>query len=263
MIFDLYQVDAFSNRAFEGNPAAVIPLGRDWLPDTLMQQIAMENQLSETAFFTQKNNQLAIRWFTPVAEVDLCGHATIATAYVIKYCLKHSSDNLTFNSKSGNLGVSFNKDWIYLDFPTARLKEWQTDNMLVDSLGATPLACLKSKDDWMVTFETEEQVENLQPDFQLLKSIDCRGVICTARSYTRKYDFVSRFFAPRVGINEDPVTGSAHTKLIPYWSKELRKKNLVGRQISKRGGTVRCELKDDRVSIGGQAALFLKGEITV
>lgn len=261
MIFDLYQVDAFSNRIFEGNPAAVVPLGKEWLPDSLMQQVAMENQLSETAFFTQNGDKLSIRWFTPETEVDLCGHATIATAYVFKHCLSNNVKQLTFESNSGELGVSFEDDWIYLDFPKAQLKEWQTDSMVTDSLGVTPQACFKSKDDWMLIFETEDEVQNLQPDFELMKTIECRGLICTSVSNSSNFDFVSRFFAPRVGINEDPVTGSAHTKLIPYWSKKLNKKELIGKQISKRGGIIRCELKDMRVSIGGQAALFLKGEI--
>lgn len=262
MTLAIYQVDAFANQLFTGNPAAVIPLQSEWISDELMQAIAAENNLSETVFFIFKNNKYHIRWFTPFYEVDLCGHATVAAAFVLKHKLAYSSNHLSFESKSGTLGVHFEEDWISLDFPSMELFEYKNES-LAANLGQNMVKQFKAKDDLFLVFEHEDQIKNLRPNFENLKEIEARGIICTAPSSQDGIDFVSRFFAPRYGINEDPVTGSAHTKLIPYWSQELGKTKLVALQLSKRGGYLRCEHLGKRVKIAGKAKLYMIGEIFI
>lgn len=262
MTLPIYQVDAFTDQLFAGNPAAVIPLKNEWLPGDLMQAIAAENNLSETVFFIFAANKYHIRWFTPFYEVDLCGHATVAAAFVLKHKLGFEDDFINFESKSGTLGVSFEGDWITLDFPTMELFDYQNDD-LVGFIGQKPVKQYKAKDDVFLVFENENIITNLDPNFDKLKEVEARGIICTAISSQKEVDFVSRFFAPRYGINEDPVTGSAHTKLIPYWAQELGKTTLTAQQISKRGGLLRCKHLGDRVKIAGKAKLYMIGEIFI
>jgi PhzF family phenazine biosynthesis protein len=258
MKLTLYQVDAFAEKVFEGNPAAVIPL-KNWLADDIMQKIALENNLSETAFFIPFENGFHIRWFTPLAEVNLCGHATLATAHVLFNHLNYSEKEISFQSRGGILKVKKENSMIVLDFPASILSEIEIPSEVAKAFHIQPLACFKGKDDYMLIFENENAVSQLKPDFQQLVNAKTRGVICTSKS--EKYDFVSRFFAPAVGVNEDPVTGSAHTMLIPYWSKELGKKEIIAKQVSARGGVLHCKNSGERVEIGGKAVSFLVGEI--
>lgn len=256
----IYQVDAFAAAPFRGNPAAVCPLDR-WFKDETLQAIASENNLSETAYYIRENGQYRLRWFTPAVEVDLCGHATLATAYVIQELRKETdSSRITFDSRSGELAVTREGDRYVLDFPSRYPLECADDPVLFEALGARPAALLRTGDCFCV-FETEDQVRALAPDMSKLVAVNCRGVIVTAPG--TDCDFVSRFFAPRAGIPEDPVTGSAHTNLIPYWSRRLGKKNLFARQISRRGGELWCEDRGARVGIGGRAVKYLEGHITV
>lgn len=260
MIFIMYQVDAFAEKVFSGNPAAVVPL-KEWLPDEMMQNIAMENNLSETAFFIPEGIGFHIRWFTPVSEVDLCGHATLASAHVIFEHLGFKKDEISFQSRSGILKVKRDEDLIVLDFPTSELNTVESPENIEKAFGETPRECIKGKDDLMLVFESEETIQNLSPDFDFIKTLDARGVIATAPSET--FDFVSRFFAPLEGINEDPVTGSAHTMLIPYWKKVLDKTEMKAKQISARGGVLQCKFNGKRVEIGGKAVSYLTGKITL
>ena len=256
----IYQIDAFAEKVFEGNPAAVIPLD-NWLPDNVMQQIAMENNLSETVFFVHENGDFHIRWFTPLAEVNLCGHATLASAYVLFNLLNYAEREIRFQSRSGILTVKRENNLIVLDFPASPVTEITIPDEVAKAFHLQPVACFKGRDDFMLIFENEEQVKQLKPDFQQLVLAKTRGVICTSTS--ENFDFVSRFFAPAVGVNEDPVTGSAHTMLIPFWSKELDKNELIAKQVSARGGVVHCKDCGDRVKIGGKAVTYLIGEITI
>jgi PhzF family phenazine biosynthesis protein len=258
MKLKIYQVDAFAEKIFEGNPAAVIPL-ENWLPDRVMQQIAIENNLSETAFFVQENEGFHIRWYTPVAEVNLCGHATLAAAHVIFNHLKSSEKEIRFNSKSGLLKVKIENDLIVLDFPASQVTLVEMPEEVAKAFQFMAVACFKGCDDFMLVFENENVISQLKPDFQQLVLAKTRGVICTSTS--ENYDFVSRFFAPAVGVNEDPVTGSAHTMLIPYWSDVLGKTELMAKQISARGGILSCKNLGERVEIGGKAVTYLVGEI--
>jgi PhzF family phenazine biosynthesis protein len=260
MKLKIYQVDAFAEHVFEGNPAAVIPLG-NWLPDEIMQKIAMENNLSETAFFVPEKEGFHIRWFTPAAEVDLCGHATLASAHVLFNHLNYTENEIRFDSRSGILKVKKEQDLIILNFPASKLTEIEIPENLKNAFNHKPIKSLKGRDDFMLVFENEDQVSQLKPDFQQLLQAKTRGIICTSKS--ENYDFVSRFFAPAVGVNEDPVTGSAHTMLIPYWSGILGKSELNAKQVSARGGIVHCKDCGDRVEIGGKAVTFLVGEITI
>ena len=260
MKLTVFQVDAFAEKVFEGNPAAVVPL-QQWLPDPVMQQIAMENNLSETAFFVPIESDFHLRWFTPKAEVKLCGHATLATAHVLFNHLGFAENEIRFNSLSGVLKVRRENDLIVLDFPTASIAEVEMPDAVAKAFNISPKACLKGRDDYMLIFENEQEVVSLQPDFQQLVKAQTRGVICTSKS--NQYDFVSRFFAPAVGVNEDPVTGSAHTMLIPFWAEKLGKTELLAKQVSARGGILYCKLAGDRVNIGGNAVTFLTGEITI
>lgn len=259
----LFQIDAFTDKVFGGNPAAVIPLEK-WLPTEEMQQVALENNLSETTFLYQDDNKnYHIRWFTPAVEVDLCGHATVAAAYYLFNIAGLKDDVITFQSKSGELFVTEADGWFYLDFPAIPLTEETIPEQLIKGMGIAPKAVFKSKDDWQLIYESQEEIEALNPDFNLLKSFPARGFIATAKSSEKDIDFVSRFFGPAVGINEDPVTGSAHTKLIPYWAKELNKTEMVAKQLSQRGGLLKCTHKNDRVLIGGQAVLYMVGNIYI
>lgn len=259
MKLDIYQVDAFTSELFKGNPAMVVPLN-DWISDELMQDIAAENNLSETAFYVRNGKNFEIRWFTPIVEVDLCGHATLATAFVVFEREEVLGSQIIFNSKSGPLKVDKKVDGLTLDFPitvpvAVELPEW------AKFVGDNCVEAYTCGDDFLFIYKSEEEVRNLSPSYTALKKVPVRGVICSSRS--DKYDFVSRFFAPGAGINEDPVTGSAHTKLMPYWANILKKNKLFARQISKRGGELKCELIGNRVKITGASRLYLVGEIYV
>lgn len=260
MTLTIYQVDAFAEKVFEGNPAAVIAL-HEWLPDETMQNIALENNLSETAFFVPCENGYHIRWFTPGAEVDLCGHATLAAAHVLFQHLNYAEKEIQFESRSGILLVKKDGALLTLNFPASDVEAKYIPTNLKTAFNIHPHKCFKGRDDLMLCFKNEADLLKLQPDFIKIVESNTRGVICTAPS--EKYDFVSRFFAPAVGVNEDPVTGSAHTMLIPYWAKQLDKTEMIAKQISKRGGILHCKYLDDRVEIGGQAVTYLVGEISL
>ncbi len=265
MKIQLFQVDSFTDTTFGGNPAAVCPLA-DWLPDTTLQAIAAENNLSETAFFVKESQGYRLRWFTPVEEVDLCGHATLAAAYVLFEELRHPDPAILFHSKSGPLNVLKTPQGYMMDFPVWSYKPLDADETLIRALGVKPDECYMAAD-IMAVFKDEQTVRNLSPDYALLGQIrDTRGILATAPGYSegdKTIDFVSRAFFPKLGINEDPVTGSAHCVLTPYWAERLGKKRLLARQISKRGGNLLCEMRDERVEITGQAVLYMKGEIHV
>ncbi len=253
----LFQVDAFASRPFEGNPAAVCPLD-DWLPDELMQSVAAENNLSETAFFVNEGNTYRIRWFTPTTEVDLCGHATLATAFVLFNELGEITDTLRFQSRSGPLSVARQGQQLVLDFPAQPPAACEVPDALSESLGRSPLACFRH-DDYVLVYDDEAFVRSVAPDLHRLSDVDCRGVIIT--SAARDYDFVARFFGPRSGVPEDPVTGSAFTELAPVWADRLGKTSFSARQVSARGGDVRCELRGDRVLISGSAVCVMRGTL--
>jgi PhzF family phenazine biosynthesis protein len=260
MRLDIYQVDAFTNKVFGGNPAAICPLD-EWLDAELMQKIALENNLSETAFFVKKGDAYEIRWFTPTYEIDLCGHATLASAFVIFEVLKLEESLIEFHShKSGSLSVEKKGDILVLDFPSRPVSACEAPKGLIEAIGKQPKEVLKARDYFLV-YESEEEVLDINPNFSKLLEIDAHGFIVTARGDSS--DFVSRFFAPEVGVFEDPVTGSSHCNLIPYWAEKLGKTELFARQISARGGELFCELKGDRVKIGGNSVLYLKGEIVI
>lgn len=259
MKLPIYQVDAFASEPFEGNPAAVCPL-EEWLPDELMQKIAMENNLSETAFFVPQNDGFRLRWFTPTTEVDLCGHATLASAHVLFEHLEYDEPDIRFDSNSGELTVRKEGGLLVMDFPAAELNKEKAPPFLEEAIGVSADELYRDTD-YLYVIESEKKVRNLNPDIKRIAKADVRGIIVTAPS--EEYDFVSRFFAPNAGVDEDPVTGSAHTMLAPYWSKRLDKKKLVGRQVSRRGGTVHCHHKGDRVEISGQACTVMQGEFTI
>ena len=259
MELSLYQIDAFASKLFEGNPAAVCPLD-EWLPDEIMQSIAEENNLSETAFFVPKGNGFHIRWFTPASEVDLCGHATLAAAYVLFNILGYKKDKIEFDSKSGILAVTKDNESLIMDFPAQPPVSCEIPKEIVKAFNITPIECLKSED-FIVVFEREIDIESANPDFEQLKKLNLRGVIITAKS--TRYDFVARFFAPKYGIPEDPVTGSAYTQLAPYWASMTGSKRFSVKQMSSRGGELTCEIVDDRVLISGQAIKYLEGKIKI
>jgi len=265
MKMPIYQVDAFTDRLFGGNPAAVCPL-EEWLEVGKMQAIAAENNLSETAFFVKSGDGFEIRWFTPAVEIDLCGHATLASAHVIFNHTGFSGDMITFQSgQSGELRVTRSGDLLILDFPSNKPEPVEMlPCQLKNGLGKEP-AALYSARDLLALYENEEDILSIEPDFEALSEVlntaDCLGMIVTAPG--RESDFVSRFFAPLAGINEDPVTGSAHTILVPFWAERLGKKKMHAFQVSRRRGELFCELMGDRVLIGGKAVTYLKGEIDV
>ncbi|WP_207720176.1 PhzF family phenazine biosynthesis protein [Flavobacterium undicola] len=255
----IYQIDAFTKSVFSGNPAAVCPL-EQWLSNEIMQKIAAENNLAETAFYVKNGDKYEIRWFTPQTEVDLCGHATLAAAFVLLHYENHSDSVITFYSpRSGDLTVTKDGDLLSLNFPTDILEPITLTNEILDAFDSKPQLAFKGKTDYMLLFNTEEEILNLKPNFDQISKLDVRGVIITAKGNTT--DFVSRFFAPQSGINEDPVTGSAHTTLIPYWAKELNKTVLSAIQLSERKGYLDCELLGNRVRISGYAKCYLIGDL--
>jgi PhzF family phenazine biosynthesis protein len=257
----IFQVDAFTDKLFSGNPAAVCIL-ENWIADELMQSIAAENNLAETAFIVAKDKQFDIRWFTPAVEVDLCGHATLASAFVLYNCLDYKAKEIVFNSpRSGELTVTKQNDTLFLDFPTDTIKPETNFEQIKKCIGIKPVEVFKGKTDYIAIVNTEKEVRNLKPDFIETSKLIGRGLIVTAKGDS--VDFVSRFFAPQVGIDEDPVTGSAHTSLIPIWSEKLGKDEMQALQLSKRGGKLICINKGKRCLIGGQARLYMTGEITV
>ena len=256
-----YVVDAFTDELFKGNPAGVCILEK-WLDNKLLQNIAYENNLAETVFIVKNNSQYDLRWFTPKTEIELCGHATLASAYIIKNFIE-DNDFLTFNTKSGILTVLFNKEkeLFEMDFPARKTEKVEIIETVQNAINEKIKETYLSRD-LLLLLENEEQVKNLMVNFDLLKTITiCHGFIATALSSNKEYNFVSRYFAPNVGINEDHVTGSSHTTLIPFWAERLGKNKLIAKQLSKRGGTLYCENNGDRVKIAGKAKLYLEGNI--
>ena len=257
----IFQVDAFSDEIFFGNPAAICPLNKD-LTESQMQNIARENNLSETAFVKIDKEPFPIRWFTPTTEVALCGHATLAAASVLfDEFLKAHQTKVCFSSKSGELQASKENGMIYLNFPTDYPSQTECSTLVAEGLGIEPLNCYKGKFDLLAEFRNEREIREMDPDFRLLSKLNSRGVIVTAPG--SDVDFVSRFFAPQVGVDEDPVTGSAHTTLTPFWSERVGKKVLDARQLSSRGGNLNCKLLGERVLIGGKTARYLEGFLTI
>lgn len=253
-----FQVNAFTSSTFGGNPAGVCVLDR-WLPDRLMQSIAAENNLSETAFFVREIDHFNLRWFTPTMEVDLCGHATLASAHVLISALGHPEPCVQFQSRSGVLKASRRGTLIELDFPSRPPGSCPIPEQLLRGLGVIPAEVFKSRD-FLAVFPSAAEVAALAPDMEQLRELDSLGVIATAPGGAG-VDFVSRFFAPRAGVPEDPVTGSSHCTLIPFWAQRLNKKELFARQISKRGGELTCRDLGERVGIGGQAIVYFQGEL--
>jgi PhzF family phenazine biosynthesis protein len=259
MNLDLYQVDSFTEQLFCGNPAAVVPL-KQWLPDATLQAIALENNLAETAFFVSVNGGFHLRWFTPTHEVDLCGHATLASAFVLYEYLGYAHDIIRFSTLSGDLTVCRDKRGLRMDLPSRPSQQAELPDEIASAIGNKPTwsgVC----NNWLLVFENEQQVKAISPDFAWLLSVSDKNVIVTAPG--DHCDFVSRFFALHVGVNEDPVTGSAHCSLIPYWAERLGKDELVARQVSDRGGDLWCRLNQDRVEIVGNCVTYLKGQIFV
>ena len=261
MTIPIYQADAFTDKLFGGNPAAICPLEK-WLPDNLMQTIAIENNLAETAFFVKNTDGYKLRWFTPEYEIDLCGHATLASAHILFTQLGHNTNEINFETvKAGTLTVKKDGDKYTMDFPSRPPIHIDAPVGLVEALGEKqPLEVLRSRDYFLV-YESESDIRDISPDFFALSKMDTAGVIVTAPGDNS--DFVSRFFAPGAGIPEDPVTGSAHCNLIPYWADKLGKTKLHAYQLSARQGERWCELKGDRVLMSGKAVTYLKGEIFV
>lgn len=260
MTIDYYHVDAFADRIFTGNPAGVVPLKR-WLPANVLQSLAMENNHAETAFFVPRGSTFHLRWFTPRTEVDLCGHATLAAAHVLWTHLSHTEDPIRFETLSGQVSVSRESGRLMLDFPARPPQATGCDEALTEALGTKPFQLWKANNNYLAVFRREEDLKSLTPDFAKVAALDCFGIIATAPG--KSVDFVSRFFAPKAGIDEDPVTGSAHCTLTPYWSKRLSKPRLRAEQISTRGGRLWCEIDGDRVKISGHAATYMRGQIEI
>jgi PhzF family phenazine biosynthesis protein len=257
----IYQIDTFTDRVFSGNPAAICPL-EEWLSDDLMQKIAMENNLAETAFLVQNGERYDIRWFTPTVEVDLCGHATLASAFVLFNYENYPGESIYFHSpRSGALMVRKDGDVLTLNFPADVYVPVEVSEEIKSGFSIAPTAAFKGKTDYMLLFKNENEIKTLAPHLDAIAKLPVRGVIVTARGDSA--DFVSRFFAPQSGINEDPVTGSAHTTLIPYWAEQLHKTELTAIQLSKRVGHLQCRFLKDRVEISGECRLYLRGEIFV
>ena len=257
----MYQVDAFASKLFSGNPAAVVILESP-LSEDLMQSIALENNLSETAFININESPIPIRWFTPTLEVDLCGHATMASAKII---FEHFPDiagsEISFSSKSGILKVSKNAEDICINFPADNPDPQEMDAFFAEALGESPIEILRGTDDFLAVFKTEQQIQAMKPDFTKLAKINSRGVVISAPG--NDVDFVSRCFFPQTGVDEDPVTGSAHTMLIPYWAKQLDKIQFKAHQLSARGGVLDCYLINDRVLISGKSVIYFEGMISI
>lgn len=261
MRLPIFQIDAFTDRVFGGNPAAVCPLAQ-WLPDTVMQRIAMENAVAETAFFVPRGQDYEIRWFTPEIEMDLCGHATLAAAHVIARHLDPSVESIRFHSNSGELFVRIDAESITLDFPSRKPAPAQAPAIILEAFNFKPTEVLKSRD-YVLVFEDEDTIRSLTPDRNLLDRInlDPGGVVATAKG--RDVDFVSRYFTPQASIFEDPVTGSAHCSLVPYWAEKLGKESMVAMQLSPRTGTLHCRQQNDRVLLAGKAVTYLEGQLTI
>lgn len=260
MELDIYQVDAFASEVFYGNPAAVVPL-YEWLSDDLMQNIAMENNLSETAFFVRKGEYFELRWFTPEAEVDLCGHATLATAHVLYTALDYDDPAVVFETQSGRLFVDREGDVYSMDFPAWPVREIQVTERVTKAVGVRPSELFMGERDMMAVFENESDVRDMEPDFRLVSQLDGMGLICTAPGLD--YDFISRTFVPEQGIPEDPVTGSAHCTLVPFWAGRSGKNDLRAYQASRRGGELNCRYLGDRVKIAGRAVTYMTGTVTL
>lgn len=261
MKLKIYQIDAFADQVFKGNPAAVCPL-TEWLPDEILLKIAAENNLSETAFYVRREDTFEIRWFTPNVEVDLCGHATLATSFVLYHYENYRRNSIHFYSpRSGNLSVAVQDDLFTLNFPADQFVETPLTDELLSATDQIPVRAFKGKTDYMLVFDKEEDIRILQPNLSVIARLNARGVMVTAKG--TGHDFVSRFFGPAVGVNEDPVCGSAHTTLIPYWADQLHKKELNAFQLSNRTGELQCRLLEDRVEIGGKAVLYMKGELYI
>lgn len=262
MKLKIYQIDAFTDQIFGGNPAAVCILDA-WLDTKIMQAIAQENNLAETAFIVQNNATYELRWFTPEVEVDLCGHATLAAAYVLFNYHGHIENTIRFYSqRSGELRVQKAKNnYLVMDFPSDNIVAIQGNTAINKAIGLTPERTIKGKTDYLLVYNSQEEIEQIAPNFSLLDKLDCRGVIVSAPG--NKVDFVSRFFAPQCGVPEDPVTGSAHTTLTPYWTKVFGKTKMTAKQLSKRGGDLVCEYLGERVKISGKAIPYLIGEINI
>lgn len=257
----IYQIDAFTNEVFSGNPAAVCLLA-EWLNDDIMQKIAMENNLAETAFVVKTNDTYHIRWFTPSVEVDLCGHATLAAAFMLFNHENYTERTINFHSpRSGSLSVTKKDELLTLDFPVDIFHSVDLSERLTNAFDITPQFAFKGKTDYLFVFDNESQIKKIIPNLDIISRLDGRGIIITAKG--DQVDFVSRFFAPQSGINEDPVTGSAHTTLTPYWAKVLGKDNLSAIQLSERKGYLQCKLNSDRVEISGQAKTYLIGDIYI
>jgi PhzF family phenazine biosynthesis protein len=260
MRIPFFWIDAFSARAFAGNPAGVCPLD-EWLPDDMLQEIAKENNLSETAYFVPRGDGFDLRWFTPEMEVDLCGHGTLASGKVVLDELRKEASSVHFHSRSGPLAVERKGDLLELDFPNQPGEPIEAPEGMASALGASPIEVLRSVNYDLAVFETQDQVAALEPNETLLLEQKALGLIATAPG--DRVDFVSRFFAPKAGIFEDPVTGSAHCVSTPYWAERLGKQRLIAHQISKRGGELRCTLRGERVDIAGHAVLYMRGDILV
>lgn len=257
MKLPIYQLDVFTNNIFEGNPAAVVVMD-ECVDQQLMQNIAMENNLSETAFIHKEDDYYKIRWFTPTVEVDLCGHATMASGHLVLYILEARLNEVTFHSTQHELKVRKEEDYLAMKLPSARFEKADLPDELVKGLNKKPAELYKGED-YMAVFDSQKDIAGMEPDFEMLKKIDARGVIVTAPGV--QADFVSRFFAPSIGVNEDPVTGSAHTLLTPYWSKKLNKKELWAEQLSARGGRMRCHDLGEHIELMGNARKYLEGYI--
>ena len=260
-MLDLYQVDAFTNSIFEGNPACIVPLP-SWLPDEILLKITQENAVAETAFFVAKENKFHLRWFTPEIEMDLCGHATLATAHCLKTILKYPSNNIVFETVSGNLTVAVKDGFYFLDFPSRMPVPAPLPKIIEKSLNIPPKEVYKSRD-YVLVYDTEQEIKNIKINRQIFDQINLGtgGVIVTSKGTS--CDFVSRFFTPQASILEDPVTGSAHCSLIPFWAKKLDKKELSAMQLSKRKGILNCTEKNDRVIISGQAKTYSIGKLWI
>jgi len=259
MELTLYQIDAFTDQVFKGNPAAVCALDK-WLNDDVLQAIAQENNLSETVFFVSTKVGFEIRWFTPLVEVDFCGHATLAAAFVLFECLDYQQPKIVFESKAGELFVSKEGDYFKMDFPRLKLKPYSLANDLLTAIAIQPKEILLD-DNIVLVLESEQAVKDYQPNFEKLKLLPGNGLNITAEG--DQCDFVSRYFAPKAGINEDPVTGSAHCALAPYWSDKLNKNSLKARQVSDRGGDVLCEVNESHVILRGQAVKYMQATINI
>lgn len=260
MQLPIYQIDAFAGRVFAGNPAAVCPLP-EWLPDATMQAIAAENNLSETAYFCRETDGYRIRWFTPAVEVDLCGHATLASGYLLLTRFLPAAESVDFLSRSGPLSVTRGGDLFTLDFPAQPPEPAAMSDGLAEALGVPPSGCLRAGARVVAVYDSAAQIRALAPDMTAVARLAPGGLLVTARG--DEHDFVSRFFAPSKGIPEDPVTGSAHTILTPFWAERLGKTTMRAAQLSARGGELECTLRGDRVAISGRAVLYMEGTITI